>query len=62
MTTNYEKLQNASDLIAEVAALLRDSGEADLREQAHKLLRAVWTAQDATWDEKQAEPELEGHS
>jgi hypothetical protein len=62
MTTNYEKLQKAADLIAEAAALLRDSGEADLRNEAHKLLRAVWAAQDAAWDEKQAEPELENHS
>ena len=62
MTTNYEKLQKASDLIAEAATLLRDAGEADLREQAHELLRVVWAAQEAAYDARGAEPELENHS
>lgn len=55
-------LEKAGDLLDSARKLLCDAGETDLSMEVLKLVKRTHTAQEAAWDVRQAEPELEMHS
>jgi hypothetical protein len=59
MKTRYEILQSAGDQVDSVLKALRLIGERDLAKQAAELLDALYEVRDASWNERNAEPELE---
>lgn len=62
MRTRYEMLEKAGDLLDSAQKLLDNAFEPDLAMDVRRTMAKAYVAQEAAWDVRQAEPELEMHS